>query len=554
MKTIAALTLFLGCSGSPKPQAPAPAPDPHAGHHDPHAGHHGHAMPTAPPADTSRGAHLVIACEPAAQGEFDKGFFFLHNMDYVAARKVFEAAAGTHGACAMLHWGVAMTYFQPLWPGQPTKDASAKGAAAIERAKSALAKATPLERDLIAAAAAYYDQWDKLDTPTRYKNWEVGQRAVVEKHPDDVEAQAFWALARLATVDRKDKTYKETVAVATKLEELLQKKPEHPGLLHYLLHAYDNPVYASKAVGITKTYETVSPDAAHALHMPSHIHVRLGNWREVIDWNIRSAEAALQRPVEGRTSRDWLHATDYMVYGYLQQGDDAKASEAAGKIDPATKYELNSGPGAYGLAATPARMALERKLYKEAAALPVKRVDYTWEQYPWAEAATHSARGLGAARTGNAKAAKAEVAELEKLLPKIESPWWKGRVEIERDVILAWLAKKDVKKSEALMADAAKRELASGKDNVEPGHVITAAEELGDLLLEHKRYPEALAAYEAALVESPKRFNALFGAGRAAELGKDPVKARKYYEELLVVAPASTRPARTQAQQYVTKP
>ena len=551
MKHCLVLALALGCSG-PKQAAPTePTPDPHAGH----AGHHmGSAAPTANP---TKGAYLKITCAPDAQAQFDRGFFFLHNMDYVSAKKTFEAGASAHATCAMLHWGVAMGYFQPLWPGQATKDSLTKGSAAVARAQAAMTNASPIEKELIAAVAAFYASWDKTDTPTRYKNWEAAQRKVAEAHPDDVEAQAFWALSRLATVDRKDKTYKVTLEVAAKLEDLLAKRPEHPGLLHYLLHAYDNPVHANKAIGVTQTYEAVSPEAAHALHMPSHIHVRLGNWKEVIDWNIKSAAAALKHPVEGRVSRDWLHATDYMVYGYLQTGDDAKAKEAAGKIDPKTTYELNSGPGAYGLAATPARMLLERKLWKEAAALPVKAVDYTWDQYPWAEAVTQATRGLGAARLGNVKAATAAIAELERLLPKVESPWWQGRIQIERDVIAAWIAhaKKDMKKAEALLRAAAERELGSGKDSVEPGHVISAAEELADWLLERKRPADALAAYEAALAESPKRLNALFGAARAAEQVKDAAKARRYYEELVTItAPTSTHPARAAAQAYLARP
>ena len=548
MRSTFVLVLLLGCSGAKKP-----APD-HSQHE--HHGHHGHHVGSgagSAVANPQRGAHLAIACAPEAQKQFDRGFFFLHNMDYVSARQTFEEAAAAHASCAMLHWGAAMTYFQPLWPGQPTKASLEKGAAAIGRAKAAMANVSALERDFIAAAAAFYEG---TDSATRYKNWEAGQRRVVENHPDDIEAQAFWALARLATADRKDKTYKEALAVAAKLEELLVKRPEHPGLMHYLLHAYDNPMYAKQAVGIARTYEAVSPDAAHALHMPSHIHVRLGNWQEVIDWNIKSAAAALKNPVEGRVSRDWLHALDYMTYGYLQKGDDAKAKESVDKIDPATKYELNSGPGAYGLAATPARYALERKQWKEAAELPVKRVDYTWDQYPWAEAVTHAARGLGAARLGNVKAATAAIAELERLLPKIESPWWQGRVQIERDVITAWIAfaQRDAKRAEAVMRAAAERELASGKDNVEPGHVITAAEELGDLLLELKRPADALAAFKAALAESPKRFNALYGAGRAAELANQAAEARGFYEELVTISVAtSTRPARAQAQAYLAK-
>jgi tetratricopeptide (TPR) repeat protein len=454
----------------------------------------------------------------------------------------------------MLHWGAAMTYFQPLWPGSPTKESLAKGVAAIQAAKANAASATPLEKELIDAGAAYYA--DAPDTATRYKNWEVGQRAVAEHFPKEVEAQAFWALSRLATVDKKDKTYKTTLEIAATLEELLKKRPEHPGLLHYLLHAYDNPVYAQQAVNVTKTYEAVSPDAAHALHMPSHIHVRLGNWKEVIDWNIKSATAALKHPVNGRVSRDWLHATDYMVYGYLNQGDDAKAKEAADKIDPKTQYELNSGPGAYALAATPARMALERRDWKAAAALVPRAVDYSWDGYPWAEAVTYAAKGLAAARLGDKAAANAAIKKLDELEPKIESTWWQGRVEIERDVIKGWLAyKAKSKDAEALFVGAATKELAAGKDSVEPGHVITAAEELADFYMETKQPAKALEAYQKALKESPKRFNALAGAARAADAAKLPEDAKRYYAELLASSSASsTRPERAKAQQSVPTP
>ena len=504
--------------------------------------------------DPARGAHLAIRCPPAAQQQFDRGLFFLHNMDYVSARRTFEEAAAQHATCAMLHWGTAMAYFQPLWPGQPTAESLAKGKAAVDSAKANATSAPEVERDFIAAAAAYYE--DSPDTGTRYKKWEAAQHAAAERHPDEVEAQVFWALSRLATVDRKDKTYKTTLEIAGVLEQLLKQRPDHPGLLHYLLHAYDNPVFAQKAVGVTHAYEAVSPDAAHALHMPSHIHVRLGNWQDVISWNIKSAAAALKHPVNGRVSRDWLHATDYMVYGYLQQGDDARAIKAAAAIDPKTQYELNSGPGAYALAATPARIAVERRDWKAAAALGVRAVDYSWDLYPWAEAVTHAAKGLAAARLGDLAAATASIAELDRLKPKIESPWWQGRVDIERDVIKGWIAAKQTPaEAEALLVGAAARELASGKDNVEPGHVITAAEELADFYMETKQATKALEAYRKALQESPKRFNALAGAARAAEAANLRDEARRYDEELLAnSSPTSTRPARARAQQSVAKP
>jgi hypothetical protein len=540
----AVLTLVAACGHPSKP----PAPEDHAHHM-----HHGSgSAATTGSTDPVRGAHLTISCPPGAQQEFDRGFFFLHNMDYVSARKTFEDAAGKTATCAMLHWGAAMSYFQPLWPGGPTKDSLAKGAAEIQLAKTSAASATPLEQDLIAAGAAYYA--DAPDTATRYKNWEAGQRAAAEHHPKEIEAQALWLLSRLATVDKKDKTYKATLEIAAILEDLLKQRPEHPGLLHYLLHAYDNPVYANKAIEITKTYEAVSPDAAHALHMPSHIHVRLGNWQEVIDWNIKSAAAALKHPVAGRVSRDWLHATDYMVYGYLQQGDDAKAKAAADQIDPKTQYELNSGPGAYALAATPARMALEQRDWKAAAALVPRAVDYSWDQYPWAEAVTYAAKGLASARLGDVAAATAAIAKLDELKPKIESTWWQGRVELERDVIKGWVAykQKKLKDAEALFTGAATRELGAGKDSVEPGHVVNAAEELADFYMETKQPAKALETLQKALKESPKRFNALASAIRAAGAAKLPEDARRYSVELLdSSSKSSTRPDRAKAQQSV---
>jgi tetratricopeptide (TPR) repeat protein len=511
--------------------------------------------PSPPPAP--KGAHLQLSCGAATQESFDRGFFLLHNMMYTQARSAFEQAAAVDDKCAMVHWGIAMTYFQPLWPGQPTEEALENGSSAVDRAKAASTGATEKERDYIAAAATYYADWKKTDSAARLKNWEAGQKKLAERYPDDIEAQAFYALSRLSTVDRKDKTYAQAMEVAGVLEKLLAQRPDHPGLMHYMLHAYDNPVHAHHALEAARKYEDVAPDAPHALHMPSHIHVRLGNWKEVIDWNIKSAQAAERQPAAGeRVSRDYLHALDYMTYGYLQIADDASAKAQVAKMDPSKKYELNSGPGAYALASTAARYAIERLDWKEAAALVVRRVDYTWDQFPWAEAVTHAARGLGAARTGNTKAAQKSIAELDRLKPLIESPWWQSRVEIERDVIAAWVAhkKRDKKKALALMSGAAKRELASGKDNVEPGHVINAAEQLGDLLVEVKQPKQALEAFKAALVDSPRRFNALYGAGRAAEQAGLADEAKTHYSQLVdMSAEGSDRPALAHARKFLGK-
>jgi 6-phosphogluconolactonase (cycloisomerase 2 family) len=493
-----------------------------------------------------RGAALPVPCDAAAQARFDRGFFLLHNMMYTQARAEFEEAGRRGGGCAMAHWGIAMTWFQPLWSGQPTEEALKSGSAAIDKAMS-LAGQSERDQAYIAAAAGYYRDWPKTDTAARLRNWEAGQRGLASRYPDDVEAQAFWALSRLATADRYDKSYGQQLEAARSLEALLQKRPEHPGLMHYLIHAYDNPAHAAHGTHLAKEYEGVAPHAPHALHMPSHIHVRLGNWTDVIEWNIKSAAAAREQPAEGGlVSRDYLHALDYLVYGYLQRGDDDSARAVLEKIDPRLKYQPGFGPAAYALAAVPARFALERGQWREAAALTPRSVDYSWERFAWAEAVTHAARGLGAARAGDAAAARASVAELDRLVPLVDSSWWKDRVQIDRDVVLAWLAHggNDTQRGVELMTAAAAREVAAGKDPAEPGHVITAAEQLGLLLLESGRPKEALLAFEDALKDSPKRLAALHGAARAARAAELPDKVKHYHSELVAVcAPGSGRQA-----------
>ena len=501
-----------------------------------------------------RGAHLDTGCAEASQQRFDRGFYLLHNMDYTRARATFEQAAAADPACAMLSWGAAMTYFQPLWPGQPNDAALARGAQAAAAARTAAR--SEADRDYAAAVSAFYEG-EGIDYDLRLKHWAMAQKHLAEQRPTDIEAQAFYQLARLATRDRKDKTHAESIAAGHDIERLLQQRPDHPGLMHYLVHAYDNPGLARNGIDVSKQYMATAPDTAHALHMPSHIYTRLGDWPRMIDANQRSAAAALEHPAaDGRVSRDFLHATDYLTYGQLQTGDDRAAAATAARIDPATPYEQNFGAGAYALAAVPARLALERRDFARAAALVPRAVPYDWERFPWAEAVTHAARGLGAARSGDAETAKAELAELDRLRARIDAPWWGERVGIERDVIAAWLAwnDRDAEQAEALMRAAAARETAAGKDSVEPGHVVVATEEWGELLLELERPREARVAFETSLRESPNRFNALYGAARAAESAGQREQARAYYRQLLGIAgKSSTRPELESARRFLAE-
>ena len=499
-----------------------------------------------------RGADLPISCGPATQKQFDRALFLLHNMMYSQARGELESAARANGTCAMLYWGIAMTWFWPLWSGQPTVEALTAGAAAVEQAKRL--DASERERAYVAAVAGYYKDWQATKTATRLKNWEASQRELAARYPEDVEAQSFWALSLLATADRYDKTYAQQLRAARLIEKLLARRPEHPGLLHNLVHAYDNPAHSHQAVAVADHYKDVAPRAPHALHMPSHIYVRLGRWTDVIASNIKSAAAAREQPAPGGVvSRDFLHASDYLVYAYLQRGDDAKASEVLAKLDPAVAFEQDSGPGAYALAAAPARFAIERFDWKSAANLPIRRIEYTWDKFPWAEAVVYSTRALGAARLGDVKSATRQLAELDRLKPLVESSWWQGRIQIEKDVVASWVAheKGDDARALEMMKAAASKEIQAGKESTEPGHVIHAAEQLGFLMLELKRPEEALAAFEAALADSPKRFNSLLGAGQAAEAARKPEAATKYYAELVQMSVASERPGYKQAKAAV---
>lgn len=508
------------------------------------------------PAGDGRGISFPISCNAESQAAFDRSLFLLHNMMYRQAQTEFESAIASDDACAMLHWGVAMTQFQPKWPGKPTTEALRSGAAAVERARSIgerVAATTEHEKGHIEAAGAYYRDWENTDRDTRRSRWRDAYGALAARFPDDDEARIFFALGRIVTSAPGD--FEAQLNAAGQFEIILEKRPDHPGVLHYLLHAYDNAVHAARGVAAARAYEAIAPDAPHALHMPSHIYVRLGDWNQVIDWNIRSRDAARAQPLaDGSVSRHFLHALDYLVYAYLQVADDEKARQEAAKVDAETRWQLNSGPGAYALAAIAARLAVERHAWQEAAALEPRKVPYTWDGYPWAEAVTHAARGLGAARIGDLSAARESVEALGRLKMLTGSHWWQERIEIQRNVICGWVAHQqgESENAEALLRGAAERELSAGKQSVEPGHVVNAVAQFGEFLLDSERPEEALEIFQRALNEAPGRFNALAGAGRAAEQAGMDEEAREFYAELAgMVVAGSRRPEAEHAANFL---
>ena len=480
-----------------------------------------------------------ISCGAEAQSGFEYGLALLHHMMYGQAEKAFAAVAKMAPDCAMAHWGVAMTWFHPLW-APPSKADLQKGQAAVEQAK-ALPAPTEREQAYIAAVEAFYTDWDTVDHATRIAAWEAAQEKIHKANPDDIDAGAFYALAHVATAPKADKTFAHQKAAGALLEALRAKAPEHPGLFHYTIHAYDNPMLASRALDVAQGYDKIAPEVPHALHMPTHIFVRLGIWPDTIDWNTRSAAAALKQSTGGVTSLHYIHALDYLMYAYLQQGQDKMAQEVLGQVNTVDNHQ-DSFASAYGIAAAQARYPLERGEWADAAKLPLRtHAAFPWEKYPQFESITYFARGLGAARSGDVAGAQQAVNKLDAFhaaAVDAGQTYWAVLVDAQRQTVGAWVALAEGKQDEALqsMRQAADLEDSVDKHPVTPGAVLPARELLGDMLALLEKPAEALAAYEASLSVSPNRFNSLYGAGRAAELVGDTEQAKSHYANLVQLA------------------
>jgi hypothetical protein len=410
------------------------------------------------------------------------------------------------------------------------------------------------ERGYIAAIGAFYRDSGTLDHRTRALAYKAAMEKVVAAFPDDDEAAIFHALALLGTAPPADRTYAAQKQAAQILNGLLPKHPEHPGILHYVIHSFDYPELASLALPAARAYSKVAASSPHALHMPSHIFTRLGLWEESIASNLASAAAAkaqVARTHPGATSFDDLHALDYLEYAHLQRGDDAKAKAVLDEVAGARRFDEPNFAAGYALVAVPARYALERRDWRAAAALAMPQAELPWDRFSYARAITLFAGALGSARLGEVDRARQRAAELETLHAALvkeppAGPYdWAGNVEAMRLAASGWVAFAEGRKEEAvkLLTAAAEKEEAVGKHPVTPGAVLPAREQLGDLLLELGKPKEALAAYEASLAGAPKRFNGLAGAARAADLAGEPARARSFYGELLALCgPSCGRP------------
>jgi len=466
-----------------------------------------------------------ISCSSAAKGEFNRAVAMLHSFWYEEANKTFHRISETNPDCAMAYWGVAMSLYRQLWATPPTEDEFREGRDALQKAK-ALSVKTEREGLYLAALDALY----RSEEPAYGKRklaYEQAMAKLLARFPDDLEANVFYALALIATASPHDKTYVKQKEALALLQKVLDAVPNHPGVAHYIIHASDNPELASLGLAAARAYARIAPAVPHALHMPSHIFIRLGLWQDAADSNLAAYRAAKDYGRDNFPGKVWdqqLHYMDYLLYAYLQSGQIDKAKVIWRETAAINKTHPENTTSAYALAAIPARYAVERRAWSEAARLGIRPLAFPWEKFGWCEAITHFAKGLGAARSGDPATARVSLRRLEALRDAAKAAnntYAVDQIEIQRLAVAAWAAHADRQDPEAerMMRASADLEDATEKDNVTPGTIIPARELLGDLLLDMRRPKEALKEYKASLQRTPNRMHGLQGAEKAAQPG-----------------------------------
>lgn len=489
-------------------------------------------------ADEKLGAvHFVTSCNAGAQADFDRAMLYQHSFWYRASQRSFESALKKDPQCASAYWGIALSLLSNPHGAIPPANL-APGLAAIEKGRSVGAR-TQREKDYIEALSVMYVDYDKVDQPTRVHRYVKAMEALAQRYPDDDEAQIHYALALNVGASPSDKTYADQLKGAAILEKIAARQPHHPGVWHYLIHLYDYPAIAEHGINAAREYAKVAPDAPHALHMPSHIFTRVGYWNDSIASNAASAKAAK----EDREPVDQLHAMDYLVYAYLQLGQDRKAREVIEEMNAIPGINPGMRAGVFALAASPARYVVERGDWQAAAALPDKA-----SPLPYTEAMSHFVRAMGAARSGKPDAATPEIARLTELRDELiaaKDPYWAGQVDIQRQVATAWQLAASGKAAEGLtaLAAAADAEDKTEKSPVTPGPLAPARELYGQMLLEQGKPAEALAQFKATLAKEPNRLGALVGAARAAKAAGNADEARAYFAKV-VAQTANADPVR----------
>jgi len=507
--------------------------------------------------------NFVVSCNSKAQKQFNRAVAWLHSFEYEESARAFTEIATTDPKCGMAYWGVAMSSYHPLW-SPPSAEELKSGLAAAEKATEVSAQ-TQRERDYIAAIGTFYKDADKIDHRTRTFAYHEAMKKIYEQNPSDHEAAVFYALTLIDTgTYLRDKNYANEKEAARILNTVLTSEPKHPGVSHYLIHSYDYPALAKLALPAARSYAKIAPSSAHAQHMPSHIFTRLGLWQEAIQSNLDARASAKAFAARHHMVGAWdeqIHAMDYLAYAYLQGAQDKAALGVLNELNQIRQVDPPSFKVAYAFAAIPARYALERRQWSEAAKLslqPGGMKNFPWQNFRWAEADIHFARAVGAARTGDTAAAGREVEQLKTIraeLSGISGYDWSKQVDVQQGVASAWLAYAEGKHEEALklMRAAADLDDATEKHPVTPGSILPAREQLGELLLEMQQGVAGLKEFEASLINTPNRFNGLYGAARAAQLAADQAKAKTYYQTLLEVCrhSDSSRPELEQARKFL---
>jgi len=489
--------------------------------------HHDHPAP-----ERLGAVHFPTTCAPAVAARFDRAVALLHSFAYAAARQGFAEVAAADPACTMALWGEAMSHYHQLW--EPQVDSPAELAAGADEARRAADLATthasPRERDYVAAIGQYYADAEHSAPAERARRYAQAMAGVAQRHPADSEAQVFHALALVATASPADRSHANQKRAAAILEPLWKRQPGHPGIPHYLIHAYDSAELAPRGLAAARAYSAIAPSAPHALHMPSHIFTRLGAWRDSVASNTAARAAAEAQGDLG----EQLHAMDYLTYADLQLGryDDARKVAADARALPglpAAQFKVG-----YAANAMAVRVAVETRDWPAAAALtPLpgsapKTAAIVW----WARALGHT-RGPAPDPAAAKAAAEADIAALTACRDQLHAAgdaYWAAQAEVLLDSALAWSLKRDGQGPAAVAAltAAADREDALEKLPVTPGPIVPAREQLGELLLAEHRAGEALTAFEAALRLAPNRRGALEGAVAAAEAAGDGRAAARY--------------------------
>jgi hypothetical protein len=507
---------------------------------------HDHAH--AASAEKLGSVNFTTSCSAAAQLPFNRAVALLHSFEFLEAIEGFRATLAADPSCAIAEWGIALSrWSNPFAAGIRPAGVLQQGRAAVEHAK-AIGTKTERERAYVDAVSRLYDGFETIGQPDRMRAYREAMSNIAAAYPNDSEASIFYALSLAAAASPSDKTFADQLKAGAILERLIVRQPDHPGLAHYIIHAYDVPPLANRALEAARRYAKIAPSAPHALHMPSHTFTRLGYWQDSIETNIASGELAKRA---GSVAEE-LHAMDYRTYAYLQTGQDRSAKmmldalpEVASRFNPdAIGSAAPGSAGVFALAAIPARYALERGSWAEAAKLEPHP-----SKFPYTEALTYFARAIGGARLNDTATVRMSIEALEKIHAQLVlagEDYWAEQTEIQRLASSAWLAFAEGRTADALagMGAAAVREDNTEKSAVTPGPLAPARELLGEMLLELKEPARARKEFEATMTKEPNRFRAVYGAARAASLMGDRVAARRYYDRLLTICARADKPSR----------